>query len=113
MVEVSDVELEDTDCYEYTVEKKRKIVRCQICHARISKKEEKRILLNEHFKEHYCHRSCYQYMRCCRCKRKLIEQYYNGKYTIETINYIQVVRGFLCFECQEYLIEIDSKQYIL
>ena len=59
----------------------------------------------------YCHRSCYQYTRCCYCKRKPIDQF-NDKLKLARELYIPEIKGFICDHCFYFTIfQHDKEKY--
>ena len=83
-----------------------KFGKCELCHDEFHSIEE----IYKIHDEIYCHQSCYQYIKCCKCNHKNYS--INSDSSSETIVYIPEIKGFCCFFCCRHIIlEAELKQY--
>ena len=90
-------------------ERVEKYGKCEFCQDGFEKEDEKMIVKNWDKETIYCHRECYQYVRCSQCRRKHINprdiNETEEKYPIKRMLYMRNIKGYICEECQEFIID--------
>ena len=73
--------------------------KCKLCHFNLDTACEKVKISCE--EEMYCHRSCYQYAKCCRCKTKRIFVR-SDLVQIDHLSYFSDMRAVICIYCSRF-----------